>query len=128
MCSKWNIISVPALCNFAALRLIAPDSDDISYALRKFAALFDFGGRWWGTGGGRGNIHNIGASERFHSDLPIPVLALQYPKPIALDGLVFDGDGIVSGGPYAIVATTGMKGKRSGSTCAPDKGWDSSSI
>ena len=27
MCSKWNIISVPALCNFAALHLFAPDSD-----------------------------------------------------------------------------------------------------
>jgi hypothetical protein len=48
--------------------------------------------------------YRIGASERLHSNLPIPVLALQYPKPVALDGLVFDGDRIVSRCPYAIVA------------------------
>ena len=58
-----------------------------------------------GTGRGRGSIYNTGASERLHSNLPIPVLALQYPKPVALDGLVFDGDRVVSGGSYAIVAT-----------------------
>ena len=52
-----------------------------------------------------GGASIIGASERLHSNLPIPVLALQYPKPIALDGLVFDGDRIVSRCPYAIVAT-----------------------
>jgi hypothetical protein len=67
------------------------------------SCLFAFGGR--GTGGGSGSICNTGASERFHSDFPSPVLALQYPKPVALDGLVFDGDGIVSRCPYAIVAT-----------------------
>ena len=35
----------------------------------------------------------------------VPFSRLQYPKPVALDGLVFDGDGIVSRSPYAIVAT-----------------------
>ena len=34
MCSKWNIISVPALCSFAALRLIA--SDGYFFALPNF--------------------------------------------------------------------------------------------
>ena len=48
--------------------------------------------------------YRIGASERLHSNLPSPVLTLKYPKPMALNGLVFDGDRIVSRCPYAIVA------------------------
>jgi hypothetical protein len=59
----------------------------------QMSAILIRGGR--GTGGGRGSIYN-GASERVHSDFPGPVVALQYPKPVALDGLVFDGDRIVS--------------------------------
>jgi Metallo-beta-lactamase superfamily len=30
----------------------------------------------------QGSIYNTGASERFHSDFPSPVLALHYPKPV----------------------------------------------
>ena len=61
-----------------------------------FVVLFAVGRHWWGTGCGRGSFYNTGASERLHSNLPIPVLALQNPKPVALDGLVFDGDRIGS--------------------------------
>ena len=46
-----------------------------------------------------------GVSERLHSNLPIPALALQNPKPVTLDGLVLDGDRIVARSPYAIVST-----------------------
>jgi hypothetical protein len=56
---------------------------------------------WWR----QGRIYrSTSESERLHNNLPIPALALQNPKPVALDGLVFDGDRMAARGPYAIVA------------------------
>jgi hypothetical protein len=49
------------------------------------------------------SICSISASERAHSNFPSPTLALKYPKPVSLDGLVFDSGFIVSCCPYAIV-------------------------
>ena len=50
-----------------------------------FVVLFAIGGRR------QGSIYDTGASDGFHSYLPIPVLAAD-SKPGTLDVIVFDGD------------------------------------
>jgi hypothetical protein len=72
--------------------------------MQRAPMLFVAGRRWWGTGGAGRSIDTAGAAKRLQGYFPRPVVALQYPEPAALNGLVFDGDRIISGCPYAIVA------------------------
>jgi hypothetical protein len=58
----------------------------------KWPGLFAVVGRLRGTGSSRRSIYDTGASDGFHSYLPIPVLALQDSKPVTLDVIAFDGD------------------------------------